>query len=379
METKCVPGGKVNLWLLALVVALVVGLGGTAAACGGEETTTTVAGATSTTTTLRLTTTTTTASTTTTSVAPTTTTQAGLEIEITRDIPYMTQREGWDPPLLDVYAPREAGPWPLVVMLHGATLNKTWLQAWGTKVAQRGAVVFVPDWGRAISNYGSTITPATIGGEELRAVLDGEIGDIAAIVRFARATGARYGGDPGHLTLFGHSGGANEALMEPFSGASPSEGALESAGSTIPESLVIFDADYLLAGDPMWDVWLAGDPSIMQLMTPWPSLGRRVDFPITVIGSGDPNLSRELGDPWAADSWLVVRDPSGDIRKGLEKLGAFEGDRITNESIEQLLVERLKADGDTVTYVRLTDSSHMNLGPQGMESFLDALVPDKQP
>ena len=116
----------------------------------------------------------------------------------------------------------------------------------------------------------------------------------------------------------------------------------------------------------------------MEVITPWSSLGRGVDFPITIIGSGDPNLSRDLGDPWAKDSWLVARDPSGDIRRGLEDLGALEGDLITNESIEQLLVERLKADGDTVTYVRLTDSTHTLLGEKGMESLLDALVPTPQ-
>ena len=48
--------------------------------------------------------------------------------------------------------------------------------------------------------------------------------------------------------------------MEPFSGASASEGALEGAGSSHPGALVIFDADYLLAGDPMWDAWLAEGP-----------------------------------------------------------------------------------------------------------------------
>ena len=40
----------------------------------------------------------------------------------------------------------------------------------------------------------------------------------------------------------------------------------------------------------------------MQVYTPWQYLGQGVDFPVTVSGSGDPNLSRELGDPWATDS-----------------------------------------------------------------------------
>lgn len=169
-----------------------------------------------------------------------------------------------------------------------------------------------------------------------------------------------------------------QAVVEAFSGASASEGAFQGGGSTIPESLVLFDPDYLCC-DPLWDKVLAADPSLMELQTPWHYLGRQVDFPITVIGSGDPNLSRELGDPWAEDSWLAVRDPSGDIRRGLQKLGALRGDFYTNDGPERLFVERVKADGDTVTYVRLTDSTHESLGEQGMESFLDALVPNTKP
>ena len=41
-------------------------------------------------------------------------------------------------------------------------------------------------------------------------------------------------------------------------------------------------------------------------------------------------------------------------------------------------MERLKADGDTVTKVRLSDSTHAKLSPNRMESFLDALVANAQ-
>jgi hypothetical protein len=391
MKARFMPNGAVNRWLLVSAFLFVVGLGVLVAACGATDTTATTASTTSITqavTTTQAVATTQTVATTqsattmqpvTTTEAATTTTQAGPAIIITRDNRYMAQqREGWDPPLLDVYAPKQAGPWPLVVMLHGAGVGRTYLNAWATKVAQRGAVVFVPDWGIVINSFANPFRSVTLTPQELRAALPVEIGDVGAIIRFARATGTRYGGDPKNLTLFGHSGGANQALMEPFSGAAASVGALAGAGSTIPERVVVFDADYLLAGTPLWDVVLAGEPSVMRLITPWPSLGRQMDFPITIIGSGDPGLSRELGDPWAKDSWLVARDPSGDIRRGLEKLGALKGNLLTNESIEQLLVQRLKADGDKVTYVQLTDSSHEVLGEKGMESFLDALVPNAQ-
>ncbi len=318
-------------WLLVSVVVLVFGLGGLVAGCGGTNATTTA-----------------------------TATRTPLEIRVSPNVRYMTEREGDNRPLLDVCAPEQVGPWPLVVMLHGGSLNKESLRDWAYMAAGRGAVVLVPDWPRFHGTMEEGFTLA-----QLRAALVGQIGDVAAAVRFARGTAARYGGDPGHLTLFGHSYGAMAAAMEAFSAAPASEGGLKGAGSTIPESLVVFDGDYLLAQQDPWDAELKEDPGIMQVYTPWQHLGRRVDFPITVIGAGDPSLSRRLGDPWAKDSWFVVRDPSGEIRRGLQELGAFDKDvyhtRYLNEDLLELFAQRLRADGDTVNYVRLTDSSHVLL------------------
>jgi len=303
--------------------------------------------------------------------SPTAITPAAHEIQVFKDIRFLAARKADRPPLLDVYAPKQAGPWPLVVMLPGGFEHKeTYMSLWATRVAERGAVVFVPDWIRVHE------TPPTA--KELRAVLVGMIGDIAAAVRFARGTGARYGGDPGSLTLFGHSGGAMGATIEAFSRAPASKGGLKGTASTIPDALVVFDGDYLL-GDPVWDAALEEDPGIMRVYTPWQYLGRRVDFPVTVIGSGDPDLSRPLGDPWAKDSWLAVRDPSGQLRRGLEGLDDLKSDVYLNEDMLKLFVQRLKAAGDAVVYVRLTDSTHAELGENGMEGLLDALVPSTQP
>lgn len=359
MKARLHPSGTVNRWLLVSGVVLVAALGGLVAACGGNEATTTSATSTST------------------SAGSTPPATAALDLKIVRDVRYMTQREGWIPAALDVYAPKQAGPWPVVVMLHGASLRKYWLTAWAVKVAERGAVVFVPDWGYLISQ--PSFSPATVSPRKLRKVTAGEIGDIAAIVRFARGTATRHGGDPANLTLFGHSAGANEAAMEAFGGASASQGGLEGAGSTTPDALVLFDPDLMLAGDPVWDEYLAADPGIMRLLTPWGYVDRRVDFPITVLGSADPALSRPASDVRAEDSWLVVRDPSGDLRRGLEKVEAFSGGRFFNGGALELLVERLRAAGDTATFVQLTGSTHTSLSDEGMESLLEALVPNTQP
>ena len=294
------------------------------------------------------------------------------EIRVFENIRFMSERKTERPPLLDVYAPWEAGLWPLVVMLPGGNESKdSYIRPWAKKVAERGAVVYVPNW-----IHSGDVPPTA---REMRPLLVGMVGDVAAAVRFARGTGARYGGDPGDLTLFGHSNGAMGATVEAFSRAPASKGALKGAGSTVPDRLVAFDADYLLAQQDPWDRFLKQDPGIMQVYTPWQYLGQRVDFPVTVIGSGDTNLGRPLEDPWAKDSWFVVRDPSGEIRRGLEGLGDLKGSWYWNENLLKLFVQWLEEDGDTVAYVALTDSTHSELGPEGMASMLDAIVPSAQP
>lgn len=309
-------------------------------------------------------------------VASTPTITRTREIRIVNRIPYTTQADH-SVALLDVYAPKQTGPWPLVVMLHGeGQEDVAALNDWAAKTARRGAVVFVPEWGQ-FSPFLYSSSPLTVAVKELRAASKRYLSDVATVVRFARATGARYGGDPQHLTLFGHCTGGNLAAMEAFGRTAASQGALEGAGSTIPESLVLFESDPLIA-EPSWDEAVAADAGLMRLVTPWRYLGRRVDFPITVIAVDDPAMRRELATSWAKDSWFAARDPSGELRQGLARLGA-SGGNLYSMTEQKLLARRLRAAGDRVTWVKLTDSSHATLGDDGMKSLLDALVPKTQP
>ena len=220
MIPRSLLSGRVGRWLLVLVVALAAGLGGLAAACGSSEAPATSTGATSTTqavtTTIQpLTTSSQTAATaqTTTSTQATTTASPAHEIQVFKDIRFMSERNADRPPLLDVYAPKQAGPWPLVVMLPGGFEPKdTYMSGWATKVAERGAVVFVPDWIRIHE------MPAT--SKELRAALIGMVGDIAAAVRFARGTGARLWRRPRQphaLRPFGRGHGGDDGSVQPRS------------------------------------------------------------------------------------------------------------------------------------------------------------------
>jgi len=83
-------------------------------------------------------------------------------------------------------------------------------------------------------------------------------------------------------------------------------------------------------------------------------------------------VDRPVGDPWAADSWLAVRDPSGDLRRQLEANGAFADGRVDLTDVQQLLYSVLSAQGNPVTLDVMPDSSHAWLRGEGWDVFLAA-------
>ena len=85
-------------------------------------------------------------------------------------------------------------------------------------------------------------------------------------------------------------------------------------------------------------------------------------------------VERPVGDPWAANSWLAVRDPSGDLRRQLEANGALADGRLDLADAQQLLYSVLKAQGNPVTLDVMPDSSHAYLRGAGWDVFLDAFA-----
>ena len=84
------------------------------------------------------------------------------------------------------------------------------------------------------------------------------------------------------------------------------------------------------------------------------------------------NFDRDVGDPWAADSWLAVRDPSGDLRRQLEANGAFADDTLDFVEVQQLLYSVLEAQGNPVSLDVMPGSTHLSLSDDGWKVFLAA-------
>ena len=293
-------------------------------------------------------------------------------VVVTPNVAYESANPVLVPGTLDVYAPTRVGPWPVVVMFHGAPgsspeIDRAYLGAHARQVADLGFVVFNASWGHVPASDGSEAPDA----DGLRAVQS----QAACAVEFARAKASEFGGDPATMIVFGHSGGAHAAAMVAFNRPEPTVGCLGGATLGTIDALVTWEGNWLLSVSyPDWNGALAADPGVMDIVTPWRSLPGQADLKVVMLVSEHPGtfFEREVGDPWAADSWLAVRDPSGDLRRRLEANGAITDGILDFVDVQQLLYSVLEAQGNPVSLDVMPDSVHDRLGTAGWPVFLAA-------
>lgn len=114
-------------------------------------------------------------------------------VEVTCDVPYLPS--GLSEHLLDVYRPRGAGPWPVVLYLHGGgfrILSKETHWLMGLAYARRGYLVF---------NINYRLAP--------RHPFPAAIADACAAYEWVARCAGNYGGDVTRLVVAGESAGAN--------------------------------------------------------------------------------------------------------------------------------------------------------------------------
>jgi acetyl esterase/lipase len=282
------------------------------------------------------------------------------DVVVTSNVPYESDNPILVPGVLDVYAPSEVGPWPVVVLLHGApstASERGYLGQHARKLVDLGFVVFNADWGRATPGHTGDPTYDDLVANDSQA---------ACAVEFARAHAAEYGGDPGTMIVFGHSGGAHPGATMAFGQPEPSAGCLGWTTLGAIDALVTWEGNWLLSANmPDWDGMLAAD--LRDLATD-------KDQKVVMLVSERPGafFEREVGDPWAADSWLNVRDPSGDLRRQLETNGAFTDGILDFVEVQQLLFSVLEAQGNPVSLDVMPGSVHDSLSTAGWEVFLAA-------
>jgi acetyl esterase/lipase len=214
---------------------------------------------------------------------PTPTTPPG---QVASDIGYASslQEEGesWT---LDIYAPSEAGIWPVVVFLHGFGATKEGHIRESQTIAERGAVVYVLDWPTWIEDLAEREN-----GKGFR-----EMSEVVGCgIRFARATAADYSGDSSHVTLIGFSYGGYlgiwtalasnslDSMWEEFSANNDGPPALvdceRSQNSIIVDAFIGVGGAYFLA-----EKFEERNPELWEIVSPIAYLGRDPDFPIRLL------------------------------------------------------------------------------------------------
>jgi acetyl esterase/lipase len=180
-----------------------------------------------------------------------------LEINVAKDIAYTSEQK------MDIYSPITPGDWPIVVVLHGGGSTKSEVQGISQAIAQRGAVVFAPQYRSSEPILPSdTITQ----GPE----------DAACAVRFARAKAAGYGTKPTpRLILVGHSGGGAIGMTVMLAGDDFKGDCLINEGSALPDAFVGLDVPYDILSLVSPDNLRKAPMEQWRLMTPFSYVDRK--------------------------------------------------------------------------------------------------------
>ena len=196
----------------------------------------------------------------------------GLDVEIARSIAYANVGEVETK--LDVYAPSEPGPWPVVIVAPGVNQSRSAVEDLSKTIASEGAVVY---------NIDVRFTVPFITG----------IQRIACAVRFARATAANYDGDPSWLTLVGNSDGAATAMVVALAGEDFEGDCAVTDASALPEAVVAFEGryDYPTTADTTGSfdhTFLQDeDPELWHAINPYSHIGLNPDLHVRLVHGDD--------------------------------------------------------------------------------------------
>ena len=234
-----------------------------------------------------------------TEVAPTSTSTfvqptPSYTVEVTKDVEYVTLLQP-DAPVqeLDVYAPTEPGPWPVVVVMHAWFQSKdtTAYSSLAEELAGRGVVVFVP---QRRSESATLLEYAQDNGRDIREVEE----SWACAVRFARERAADYGGDPGWVTVFGHEstglatafiGDDLQQVWEEFAsnrgGPPPQTECVAVEASARADAYIGYGGDY-----DFYERLSESDPDLWELTSFFGLIGRNPSLPVHLVFG-------EMGNP----------------------------------------------------------------------------------
>jgi hypothetical protein len=238
---------------------------------------------------------------------------------------------------LDVYLPDDTdeADLPVVIVVPGVLQSKFNLMSFAEAIAERGAIVYVPD----IRNHEF---PVTLSVER-----------IGCAVRHARATAEDYGGDPDEITLVGNSMGANTGIIAALDGTAFEGDCAVDEGSATFDKFVGYEGVYHLATagfDYRWDHrhLKDEDPELWQAIDPYSYIGLRPELEIRLIHGVDidsawydipPEVSEELYQALLDAGYDVEMTLVEDSPHGALTATGSDGFDITVEQVMELALD----------------------------------------
>jgi acetyl esterase/lipase len=188
---------------------------------------------------------------------------------ITEDVPFTTDLS------LDVFTPAIPGDYPVVVLFHGGGWvggHPDDIAPLAAALAAAGTVVFNAPYRLALRGGGYPMT----------------FEDAACAVRFARHHAPQFGGDPGSVTVVGHSAGAHIGAVTALAADSFIGDCSVETGSALPDALVgvagPYDTDIL---DPLLLIFYgterSEDPTPWIDGNPYTHLGANPDLKVRLV------------------------------------------------------------------------------------------------
>lgn len=237
----------------------------------------------------------------------------GCDVDSTRGVPYVDDA-GRDE-LVDIFAPTEPGPWPIVIAAHGVFGSRYDVAPWAQEAAARGAVAFA---------VGYPDDPPFVDAIE----------HLGCAVRFARSVGADHGGSADDVIFVGHSLGAALGAAVALTDEVTTDSCLAAEGSTAPDAFVGYEGPYDIATtdyDRVDITHLQGDdPQVWRAVDPYAGIGGHPGLVIRLVHGVDddtqwydvrPDVSQDfaeaLGDSgYDVDVVLIDGATHGSVSRG---------------------------------------------------------------
>jgi hypothetical protein len=294
------------------------------------------------------------------------------ETNVLTDQPYFEFEDGTTLNL-DVYYPSSGSGHPLVVLFHGNPVfgaTKEGVASLATMIAERGAVVVAPTWGRRMA-----------------------MGDMHAIARelktWTRAQGPcavwagvdladSLGAGVSQVVLVGVTTGVLPAQAATFDPPAAAPGCLSQPVPVLVERAILFDTDWLLVPS-IWDEVLAQDPAFLEVSAYW----GRVDQPTTsriIMLAGEltaPETVRSLdGKTYEESEWLRIRDPEGRFAGAFTTSGTLEDGSMSFTDVTHVVVSLLVEGGWDAELLIVPRTGHSIAGETARTFVADLVFGD---